>query len=83
MLIAQTRVAWHAADRKGGRAAGFADLFWADLECADPTVLAEFYPQVLAWDVTDSQDEYAVISNGPTPADLAAFGALSMAGRSG
>jgi predicted enzyme related to lactoylglutathione lyase len=44
--------------------AGFADLIWVDMECADPPALAEFYRQVLGWDVTDSQDEYAVISNG-------------------
>lgn len=44
--------------------AAFADLIWVDLECADPPVLAEFYHQLLGWDVTDRQDEYAVISNG-------------------
>jgi predicted enzyme related to lactoylglutathione lyase len=44
--------------------AGFANLIWVDLECADPPALAEFYHQVLGWDVVDSHDEYAVISNG-------------------
>ena len=44
--------------------AGFAKLIWVDLECADPPVLAEFYHQLLGWDVADSQDEYAVIGDG-------------------
>lgn len=44
--------------------AGFATLIWLDLECADPPVLAEFYHQVLGWDITDSHDDYAVISTG-------------------
>jgi predicted enzyme related to lactoylglutathione lyase len=41
---------------------GFAELIWVDLECADPAVLAEFYHQVLGWEVTDSQDDYALVS---------------------
>lgn len=44
--------------------AGLASLIWMDLECADPPVLAEFYHEVLGWEVTDSQDDYAVITNG-------------------
>ncbi len=43
--------------------AGFATLIWVDLECADPPVPAEFYHQVLGWDVTHSQDDYAVIGD--------------------
>ncbi len=31
---------------------GFANLVVLDLECADPPVLADFYHQVLGWDVT-------------------------------
>jgi predicted enzyme related to lactoylglutathione lyase len=46
--------------------AGFATLIWVDLECADPPVLAEFYHQVLGWDVIDSQAGYAVLSAGGT-----------------
>jgi predicted enzyme related to lactoylglutathione lyase len=46
--------------------AGFATLVVLDLECADPAMLAEFYHQVLGWDVTLSQDEYAEISDGST-----------------
>jgi predicted enzyme related to lactoylglutathione lyase len=46
--------------------AGFANLVWVDLECAYPNVLAEFYHQVLGWDITHYQDEAAVISDGST-----------------
>jgi predicted enzyme related to lactoylglutathione lyase len=46
--------------------AGFANLVVLDLQCADPPVLAEFYHQVLGWDVTLSQDEYVEISDGST-----------------
>jgi predicted enzyme related to lactoylglutathione lyase len=45
---------------------GFAELVVLDLECADPPALAEFYHQVLGWDIPLSQAEYAEISNGPT-----------------
>ena len=46
--------------------AGFANLVVLDLECADPPALAEFYHQVLGWDVTYHQDEYVEISDGST-----------------
>lgn len=46
--------------------AGFASLVMVDVECADPPALAEFYHQLLGWDVTHSHDEYAVISDGRT-----------------
>jgi catechol 2,3-dioxygenase-like lactoylglutathione lyase family enzyme len=46
--------------------AGFANLVVLDLECADPPALAEFYHQVLGWDVTFHQDEYVEISDGST-----------------
>jgi predicted enzyme related to lactoylglutathione lyase len=45
---------------------GFATLCWVDMECADPNELAEFYRQVLGWDVTHYQDQAAVITNGST-----------------
>jgi len=35
-----------------------------DLECADPPALAEFYHQVLGWEVIDSQAGYAVVEAG-------------------
>lgn len=41
---------------------GFASLAMVNLDCADPPALAEFYHQVLGWEVTHSQDEYAMIS---------------------
>ena len=46
--------------------AGFATLCWVDMECPNPNELAEFYRQVLGWDVTHYQDEAAVITNGST-----------------
>ena len=46
--------------------AGFANLIWLDLECADPPLLAEFYHQVLGWDVAQTNDDYAVLSDGST-----------------
>jgi predicted enzyme related to lactoylglutathione lyase len=42
--------------------AGLAELIWLDLECANPAVLAEFYHQLLGWEVTDRQDDYALVS---------------------
>ena len=41
----------------GGLVAGFATLCWVDMDCADPSELAEFYCQVLGWNVTHYQDE--------------------------
>ena len=46
--------------------AGIASLVVLDLECPDPPALAEFYHQVLGWDIALSQDEYAEITNGST-----------------
>ena len=45
---------------------GFATLCWVDLECADPAELAEFYRQVLGWEVTHYPGEAAVLTNGST-----------------
>jgi predicted enzyme related to lactoylglutathione lyase len=46
--------------------AGFASLVVLDMECADPAVLADFYRQVLGWDVTLTHETYAEISDGST-----------------
>jgi predicted enzyme related to lactoylglutathione lyase len=46
--------------------AGFANLVVLDLECPDPRALAEFYRQVLGWDIGFIDDEYVEISNGST-----------------
>jgi predicted enzyme related to lactoylglutathione lyase len=46
--------------------AGFATLCWVDIDCANPSELAEFYCQVLGWNVTRYQDEAAVITDGRT-----------------
>lgn len=43
---------------------GFASLAMVNLDCADPRGLAEFYHQVLGWEVTHAQDEYAMITSG-------------------
>ncbi len=51
---------------RGHPMAGFANLIWLDLECADPPLLAEFYHQVLGWDVAQANDDYAVLSDGST-----------------
>ena len=37
-----------------------------DLECADPLELAEFYHQVLGWELTAHHDDYVEISDGHT-----------------
>jgi predicted enzyme related to lactoylglutathione lyase len=34
-----------------------------NLDCADPRGLAEFYHQVLGWEITHAQDEYAMITD--------------------
>lgn len=44
--------------------AGIANLIWLDLETADPPALADFYHQLLGWDVIDSHPGYAVIGDG-------------------
>ena len=46
--------------------AGFAKLVVLDLQCADPPALADFYHQVLGWDITLRHDEYVEISDGST-----------------
>jgi predicted enzyme related to lactoylglutathione lyase len=46
--------------------AGFANLVVLDLECADPAAMAEFYHQMLGWDVTTRHDDYVEISDGGT-----------------
>ena len=43
---------------------GFASLIMVNLDCADPAALAGFYHQVLGWEITHSEDEYAMISDG-------------------
>lgn len=44
--------------------AGFATVIWLDMECGDPPALAEFYHQLLGWEVTDSHPGYAVVADG-------------------
>ncbi|GAA4246381.1 VOC family protein [Dactylosporangium darangshiense] len=45
---------------------GFASLIMVNIDCAEPPALASFYGEVLGWDVTHSQAEYAMISDGTT-----------------
>jgi predicted enzyme related to lactoylglutathione lyase len=43
---------------------GFASLAMVNLDTDNPAELAAFYSAVLGWEVTHSQDEYAMISDG-------------------
>jgi catechol 2,3-dioxygenase-like lactoylglutathione lyase family enzyme len=43
-----------------------ASLIMVNIDCANPPQQAAFYAAVLGWDVTHSQDEYAMISDGRT-----------------
>jgi catechol 2,3-dioxygenase-like lactoylglutathione lyase family enzyme len=43
---------------------GFATIAMISLECANPAAQARFYADMLGWDVTHSEDEYAMISDG-------------------
>jgi predicted enzyme related to lactoylglutathione lyase len=43
-----------------------ASLIMVNLDCANPPQQAAFYGGVLGWDITHSQDEYAMISDGQT-----------------
>ena len=43
-----------------------AKLIWFDIECANPNALAEFYRQLLGWDVTHYGSDAAVIGDGGT-----------------
>jgi predicted enzyme related to lactoylglutathione lyase len=45
---------------------GFATLIMVNIDCAEPPVLATFYSEVLGWEVTHTQAEYAMISDGTT-----------------
>lgn len=43
-----------------------AKLAMVNLDCANPPRQAEFYARVLGWEVTHSQDEYAMVSGAGT-----------------
>jgi predicted enzyme related to lactoylglutathione lyase len=43
-----------------------ATLAMVNLDCEDPRALAEFYHEVLGWQVTHSEDTYAMITDGGT-----------------
>ncbi|HUK70288.1 MAG TPA: VOC family protein [Streptosporangiaceae bacterium] len=43
-----------------------ATLAMVNLDCDDPPALAQFYHDLLDWQITHSQDEYAMISDGTT-----------------
>jgi len=45
---------------------GFASLAMINLDAADPAGLATFYSQVLGWEVTHSEADYAMIGDGST-----------------
>src|SRR5687768_15463082 len=44
--------------------AGFATLIQFTIDCDDPARVAKFYADITGWEVTHSQDEYAMISDG-------------------
>ena len=43
---------------------GFATIAMISLECTNPTEQASFYAEMLGWDVTHSEADYAMISDG-------------------
>lgn len=43
-----------------------ANLIMVNIDCANPPRQAAFYAGVLGWDVTHSQDEYSMVSDGRT-----------------
>jgi predicted enzyme related to lactoylglutathione lyase len=45
---------------------GFATLIMVNIDCPEPPALAAFYSEVLGWEVTHTQAEYAMISDGST-----------------
>ena len=45
---------------------GFASLAMINFDAADPAGLASFYSQVLGWEITHSEGDYAMISDGST-----------------
>ena len=42
-----------------------AALAMVNIDCAEPRALAEFYGKTLGWEVTHSEDAYAMITEGP------------------
>jgi predicted enzyme related to lactoylglutathione lyase len=36
-----------------------------NIDCDAPRALADFYHQILGWDITHSEDDYAMITEGP------------------
>jgi predicted enzyme related to lactoylglutathione lyase len=41
-------------------------LAMINIDCAQPRVLAEFYHQLLGWEITYSDDNYSMVTQGPT-----------------
>jgi predicted enzyme related to lactoylglutathione lyase len=57
--------AFHDDEGKSSMTA-IATLSMVNLDCADPRALAAFYHGVLGWDITYSEDAYAMVSDGTT-----------------
>jgi predicted enzyme related to lactoylglutathione lyase len=53
-----------AGTGKGFLMPGFASLAMINLDCAEPPALATFYSQLLGWDVTHSEADYAMVGDG-------------------
>lgn len=43
-----------------------AALAMVNIDCGNPRALAEFYHQILGWEIAYSDDNYAMITEGPT-----------------
>jgi catechol 2,3-dioxygenase-like lactoylglutathione lyase family enzyme len=52
------------AQEGGDHMAGFATLIMVTIDCSDPARLARFYADITGWEVTHSDDQYAMISDG-------------------
>lgn len=44
-----------------------ATLAMVNIDCEDPRALAEFYHQLLGWEILYNEDEYAMVSGEGTP----------------
>ena len=45
---------------------GIATLAMVNIDCPDPRAMAAFYQGLLGWEITHSQEEYAMVSDGTT-----------------
>jgi hypothetical protein len=43
-----------------------ASLYMVNLDCAEPRAMAGFYSALLGWEMPYCEDDYSMVSNGPT-----------------